>query len=241
MYIARLLLRSDGSIASLGGLNTKMRSLSSSSYNLMLASNFSFLEDQDVPDAPSSVSDRILELLGKHPTGMLGSDIPRFYQSEYGERLQTPEDPETQERPKLKDFLLGLPGVSSFTRNTQPVFRLAQTTDAEAEAEAEVELPAPSHDNAIIGARLLEILSAERANGILGAQLPSKYLTIYGEPLQVNEPFLPHLTQIFTCLNCAPAGDRRGSDEAQGFFALRSDGWCFQIPEAFTHVHQSRT
>ena len=80
-------------------------------------------------------------------------------------------------------------------------------TDTEAEAEAEVELPAPSHDNAIIGARLLEILSAERANGILGAQLPSKYLTIYGEPLQVNEPFLPHLTKIFTCLNCAPAGD----------------------------------
>ena len=72
----------------------------------MLASNLSFL-DEPIPDAPSSVGDKVLELLGKHSSGMLGSDIPRFFQSEYGERLQTPEDPTQKDgRMKLKDFLL---------------------------------------------------------------------------------------------------------------------------------------
>ena len=49
-----------------------------------------------------SVEDRIMELLHKHPDGLLGSDIPRFYNDEYGERLVVPENPSTKERPKLK-------------------------------------------------------------------------------------------------------------------------------------------
>jgi len=82
--------------------------------------------EPDVGGNPSfseqHVENRVLALLNKHRDGLLGSDIPRFYWDEFGERLVLPENVITHERVKLKDFLLGIKGVGTYTKNTQPVF-----------------------------------------------------------------------------------------------------------------------
>lgn len=71
---------------------------------------------------PESIQERVMELLVRHKEGLLGSDVPRLYSDEYGERLVLPQNQLTKERMKLKDFLLSIDGVGTYTRNTQPVF-----------------------------------------------------------------------------------------------------------------------
>ena len=86
-----------------------------------------------------------------------------------------------QEKYKLKDFLLAIPGVSCFTKNTQPVFI---AVDGEEEQDPEQPEEMPPVDHSLTRTRLLGLLRS--LDGVLGAQLPSKFLEMYGEPLRLE-------------------------------------------------------
>jgi len=181
-----------GSLSGSGGslLMTKHRGASTDSLSAMVLSRI-----EPVSEIPMSVEERILDLLMKHPDGVLGSDIPRFFTDAYGERLIVPENKATNERPKLKDFLLSLPGVVTYTRNTQPVFMVSPNLSGDADVDDHHDTPVvlPPVNHTQVQFRLLNLLheaskvsTAGQPGGILGAQLPSKYLETFGEPLRLE-------------------------------------------------------
>ena len=191
-----------------------------------------------------SVEERVFELLSRHKEGLLGSDVPRLYSDEYGERLVLPQNPSTNERYKLKDFLLSIEGVGTYIRNTQPVFvaivpwgdepsddygfpiqaefaeirkptnfvfgeqqmsisymhlnnPFTYSFNGDQQQQQRYISPLPTFhnlhegpsmtkgdDRAVVQKRLLQLL--REAPGILGAQLPSKYLETYGMTLSLE-------------------------------------------------------
>ena len=82
----------------------------------------------NISKRPTRVEQRLFELLSRRE--LTCCDIPNRYRMEYGKKLVLPQNPSTNKRVKLSDFLCSIEGVQKFGSGNKAWFVATRQTDA---------------------------------------------------------------------------------------------------------------
>lgn len=127
------------------------------------------------------------------PDGLLGSELPKRFQTAFGEAIEVVTE---NGRLKIKDVLSSHDKVLVVMhKGAQPKYvyhedaaaikKVEAEATAAAEAVAEINRPPSTYED--IQRRLVEIVKSYGEEGVLGSDLPKKYLEQFGDKIDVAD------------------------------------------------------